>query len=242
MWVNYTAVLSEDGSRFATNYETEPYLVTIGSGDAVPGWEDGLVGATTGSQIQIDVPADAGYGDVGVPAESIPGDAALSFLVDVVAIVPATEAEGAPTDLELPLSEEPLTEVVVDDVTEGDGPELTTGTTGYADVYTVCASNGTVIANSWGEDTRVQLPMQPGQLMDGLLEGLEGMKAGGRRIISVPADLALGSAGNVELEIGANHDLIFVVDLYAVVDPTPPVESTEPTASTEPTRVHRTDR
>ena len=30
--------------------------------------------------------------------------------------------------------------------------------------------------------------------MDGLYEGLEGMKVGGRRIISVPADLALGSS------------------------------------------------
>ena len=114
-------MLSEDGTRFATNYEAEPYPVTIGAGDVVPGWEDGLVGATTGSQIQIDIPADEGYGDVGVPAESVPEDAALSFLVDVVAIVPATEADGAPTDLELPISEEPLTEVVVDDVTVGDG-------------------------------------------------------------------------------------------------------------------------
>ena len=80
-------------------------------------------------QLQIDVPADAAYGDVGVPSESIPEGAALSFLVDVVAIVPATDAGEAPTDLELPISEEPLEEVVVDDVTEGDGAELTTGTT-----------------------------------------------------------------------------------------------------------------
>ena len=94
MWVNYTAVLSEDGTRFATNFEGEPYPVTIGAGDVVPGWEEGLVGATTGSQIQIDVPADAGYGDVGVPSESVPEDAALSFLVDVVAIVPATDDSG----------------------------------------------------------------------------------------------------------------------------------------------------
>ena len=234
VWVNYTAVLSEDGTRFATNFEGAPYPVTIGAGDVVPGWEDGLVGATTGSKLQIDMPAGEGYGDVGVPSESVPEDAAISFLVDVVAIVPATEDTGAPTDLELPISEEPLDEVVVDDVTVGDGAELTTDLTGYADVFLVCANNGVVIDNSWGAEDRVELPMQTGQLMDGLLEGLEGMKEGGRRIISVPADLALGSAGNVELDIGANHDLIFVVDLYAVIDPTPPPASTEPTASSEP--------
>ena len=94
MFVNYTGVLSEDGTRFATNYQGEPYPVTIGAGDVIPGWEEGLVGATTGSQLQIDVPADAGYGDVGVPSESIPEDAALSFLIDVVAIVPATRCGG----------------------------------------------------------------------------------------------------------------------------------------------------
>ena len=80
MFVNYTGVLSEDGTRFATNYGGEPYPVTIGAGDVIPGWDEGLVGATAGSQMQIDVPADAGYGDVGVPSESIPEDAALSFL------------------------------------------------------------------------------------------------------------------------------------------------------------------
>ena len=237
VFVNFTGVLSEDGTRFATNYGAEPYAVTLGTGEVIPGWEEGLVGATTGSQLRIDVPADAGYGDLGVPSESIPEDAALSFLIDVVAIVPASEASDAPTDLELPISEEPLTEVVVDDVTVGDGAELTPGTTGYADVYTVCANNGVVIDNSYGAENRIQLPMQSGEggLMEGLYQGLQGMKAGGQRIISVPADLALGQAGNLDLGIGANHDLIFVVDLYAVIDPTPPPPSTEPTESTEPT-------
>ena len=118
----------------------------------------------------------------------------------------------------------------------------------------MCANNGAVIDNSWGAENRVELPMESGQLMDGLLEGLEGMKVGGRRIISVPADLALGSAGNVELDIGANHDLIFVVDLYAVIDPTPPpsrpsrrTPASQPTRpsqprATEPTELDRTDR
>ncbi len=244
VFVNYTGVLSEDGSRFATNFEGEPYPVTIGAGDVIAGWEEGLVGATTGSQMQIDVPADAAYGDVGVPAESIPEGAALSFLVDVVAIVPATEAGEAPTDLELPISEEPLEEVVVDDVTEGDGAELTAGTTGYADVYTVCANNGVVIDNSWGADNRIQLPMQSGQggLMEGLYQGLQGMKAGGRRIISVPAELALGEAGNLDLE----HRRQPRPDLRrrplrrhrpdaAGAETTEPTDTSEPTDSTEPT-------
>ena len=46
--------------------------MTIGAGDVIAGWEEGLVGATTGSQLQIDVPADAAYGDVGVPASRFP--------------------------------------------------------------------------------------------------------------------------------------------------------------------------
>jgi FKBP-type peptidyl-prolyl cis-trans isomerase len=237
VFVNYVGVLSEDGTRFATNFGDQPYAVTLGAGEVIPGWDEGLVGAKVGEQLQIDVPAGEGYGDLGVPSESIPEDAALSFLIDVVAIVPASDAADAPTDLELPLSEEPLEEVVVDDVTVGDGAELKPGTVGYADVYTVCANNGVVIDNSWGAENRVQLPMQSGEggLMDGLYEGLQGMKEGGRRIISVPAALALGEAGNLDLGIGANHDLIFVVDLYAVVDPTPPApETTEPTDTSEP--------
>jgi FKBP-type peptidyl-prolyl cis-trans isomerase len=60
--------------------------------------------------------------------------------------------------------------------------------------------------------------MTSGALMDGLYEGLLDMKVGGQRIISVPADMALGGTGSLDLQVGPDRDLIFVVDLYAVIE------------------------
>lgn len=52
----------------------------------------------------------------------------------------------------------------------------------------------------------------------GWTEGLLGMQAGGRRLLLVPAALGYGPVGNPPL-VGANEDLIFVVDMLEVTAP-----------------------
>ncbi len=61
------------------------------------------------------------------------------------------------------------------------------------------------------------------------------MRVGGRRVITVPAALAMGEAGSPELGVDANQDLIFVVELYAVLgDPPAPPPTSDPAGSSEP--------
>ena len=47
----------------------------------------------------------------------------------------------------------------------------------------------------------------------GLLEGLEGMKVGGRRAIVIPPDKGFGAEGSPTIGLPADTDLIMVVDL-----------------------------
>ena len=62
--VYYVGVLSADGTQFDTNYGSgQPLTLTLGAGDVIDGWDQGLVGAREGDQIQLDVPPDLGYGD-----------------------------------------------------------------------------------------------------------------------------------------------------------------------------------
>jgi len=81
--VNYVGVRSEDGTEFDNSYDRgEPFPVVLGAGSVIQGWDEGLLGAQAGSQIQLDIPADLAYGD-NPPGDPIqPGDA-LTFVVDV---------------------------------------------------------------------------------------------------------------------------------------------------------------
>ena len=48
MLIHYIGVLQDDGTRFASNWDGELYPVTLGAGDVIPGWEQGLVGVRAG--------------------------------------------------------------------------------------------------------------------------------------------------------------------------------------------------
>ena len=71
--VYYVGVLSADGTQFDTNYGSgQPLTFTLGAGDVIDGWDQGLVGAREGDQIQLDIPADLAYGDQANGATSRP--------------------------------------------------------------------------------------------------------------------------------------------------------------------------
>lgn len=231
--VNYVGVVTETNTRIDSNWDAQPEPLVLGEGAYVEGFEQGLVGARAGDELQLDIPADLGYGDAGVPDDSVPGDTALSYLVKVAAVVPSTSAGDAPTGVELPLSSVPReTPVATDaegneieataeirstDLVAGTGDEATLGSTAVVNIYAVCATNGAVLQNTWGDDQRQFIQLSQGVVMDGLVDGIVGMQVGGRRLIEVPAELAFGSTGNEVLGVGRNRDLIFIVDLYGVI-------------------------
>ena len=51
-------------------------------------------------------------------------------------------------------------------------------------------------------------------MIPGWVQGIPGMKVGGRRLLVIPPDLGYGAAGGGP--IGPNETLIFVIDLIAV--------------------------
>jgi len=90
--VHYVGVRSEDGTEFDNSYDRgAPFPVIVGSGSVIAGWDQGLVGAQAGSQIQLDIPADLAYGDNPQGGIIQPGDA-LTFVIDVVSVTPAASS------------------------------------------------------------------------------------------------------------------------------------------------------
>ncbi len=63
--VHYTGTL-EDGSVFDTSVEREPLQFTIGEGQLIPGFEQGVIGMKLGESKTITIPADQAYGPYNV--------------------------------------------------------------------------------------------------------------------------------------------------------------------------------
>jgi peptidylprolyl isomerase len=82
--VNYVGATYKDGKEFDNSWDGQKtYPVTLGSGGVIQGWDLGLLNAKAGSRVQLDVPANLGYGEKAPPGYPS-GD--LRFVVDVLSV------------------------------------------------------------------------------------------------------------------------------------------------------------
>lgn len=81
--VHYTGTLME-GTTFDSSHDRgEPITFTLGRGQVIPGWEEGLKGMRVGGIRRLTIPARMAYGATG-SGDSIPPNAALKFEVELV--------------------------------------------------------------------------------------------------------------------------------------------------------------
>lgn len=107
------------------------------------------------------------------------------------------------------------TELVIEDLIEGEGAAVVAGNTISAHYVGVAFSTGEEFDSSWNRGTPLEFKAGIGQVIQGWDQGLLGMKAGGRRRLEIPSELAYGSRGAAGA-IAPNEALIFVVDLMGV--------------------------
>ena len=81
---NYVGVFYKDGKEFDSSWKRgQPATFPIGVGQVIPGWDQGLVGVTVGSRVQLDIPGELAYGKTRPPGGRPTGP--LRFVVDVLA-------------------------------------------------------------------------------------------------------------------------------------------------------------
>lgn len=82
--VHYVGSLP-DGTEFDNSRKRgQTFRFTVGAGQVIAGWEEGLVGMQAGGQRILVVPPDKAYGPDGYGP--IPGNATLVFAIDLVTI------------------------------------------------------------------------------------------------------------------------------------------------------------
>jgi FKBP-type peptidyl-prolyl cis-trans isomerase len=82
--VQYVGQLFANGKEFDTSWKKgrTPFQFTIGQGQVIQGWDQGVPGMKVGGRRTLVIPADLAYGSAGSPP-TIPANAPLVFVVDL---------------------------------------------------------------------------------------------------------------------------------------------------------------
>jgi len=82
--VHYTGTLT-DGTTFDSSRDKgQPFSFTIGQGQVIKGWDEGVMSMKVGGRRKLIVPAALGYGADGTPGGPIPPNATLNFDVELL--------------------------------------------------------------------------------------------------------------------------------------------------------------
>jgi peptidylprolyl isomerase len=106
-------------------------------------------------------------------------------------------------------------ELGIDDLVEGEGSEATTGSKVSVHYVGVAFSTGDEFDASWNRGEPFEFKLGAGQVIPGWDAGVEGMKVGGRRKLTIPSAMAYGARGAGGV-IKPHEPLVFVVDLLSV--------------------------
>ena len=109
----------------------------------------------------------------------------------------------------------PPADLVVEDITVGEGDEAQPGQSVSVHYVGVAHSTGQQFDASWDRGSPFSFPLGAGRVIAGWDRGVAGMKVGGRRKLVIPPHLGYGDRG-AGGAIKGGETLIFVVDLLGV--------------------------
>lgn len=225
-----------EGALAAGDEEPTPEMVTVNSESTLKPIYDGIVGQPVGTRVRVSAPGEDAFGYGG--AEYGIGNADTTvFVIDIVskttAQLDASGAETEPKNLPSVIeSDGKVTGLDFSNAPKKAGDKLR--------VVTLLEGSGKKVKKGdqvalrylgqrWGKkkvfdsNYDAEVPgvggspatIADGALIDGWVQGLQGVKEGSRVMLVIPSDLAYGEQGSGD-DIPPNSDLVFVVDVLAV--------------------------
>ena len=105
-------------------------------------------------------------------------------------------------------------ELQIEDIVVGEGKEAAAGMLVVVH-YTGTLLDGSKFDSSLDRNAPFEFILGTGQVIQGWDQGVAGMKVGGKRILTIPSDLAYGASLGHRLQ---NETLVFEIELLDVVD------------------------
>jgi FKBP-type peptidyl-prolyl cis-trans isomerase len=222
--IQYVGYDYETGKKFVSSWDQgKPFTFTVGKGEVIPGWEEGLEGIEGCYRRELVIPPDSTEGSY---PPGIPKGKTVIFVVDAIPSSkgkggksPAPKPKPKPTTnktkpkVEVPKGPPPK-KLVIRDLEEGNGPAAKIGDEVTVEYVGVLYKGGKQFDASWDRGEPISFTLGAGEVIPGWDQGIEGMKVGGRRELIIPPNLAYGSEGGGT--IPPNSTLVFVVDLLAI--------------------------
>jgi len=123
-------------------------------------------------------------------------------------------SDATKPDVSIPDEPAPL-DLVIEDLAVGDGAEAAAGVNVIVHYVGVAWSTGEQFDASWDRRDTFEFRLGAGQVISGWDEGVQGMKVGGRRRLTIPPHKGYGDRGAGGV-IKGGETLVFVVDLVNV--------------------------
>lgn len=114
-----------------------------------------------------------------------------------------------------PIEGAPPSDLLVEEITVGEGAEAQAGQVARVHYVGVAHSTGREFDASWNRGEPLEFPLGGGRVIAGWDQGVVGMRVGGRRRLTIPPHLAYGDRGAGGV-IAPGETLVFVVDLVGL--------------------------
>lgn len=209
--VHYDGKLMDD-STFDSSYKRgKPFSFVLGTGQVIPGWEEGIAMLGKGDKATLVIPPALAYGAQGAGGV-IPPNATIKFHVELVDVkkpktIEAYNVKGKDTltlksGLKYMFAE------------KGTGQKTVAGKTIKVH-YTGYLEDGTIFDSSVKRDEPFEFTFGVGQVIVGWEEGLGQMRVGDKVRLIIPSHLGYGDQGAGDV-IPPNATLVFDVELLEV--------------------------
>ena len=104
--IDRTSKSGTPGTQFDSSRERgQPLTFTIGGGQVIKGWDEGLIGFCKGAKATLVIPPEMGYGASGMGGQ-IPGGATLNFDVEVMTVETEPSMRSRSAEVSQPIAPE----------------------------------------------------------------------------------------------------------------------------------------